>query len=453
MVAGHIVEDDGKTWKLSLRDGLVFHDGERVLARDCVASTKRWAVRDAFGQALMQRTDAVLPADDRTIVFRLKKPFALLPDALGKWAGYMCAIMPERLASTDPFKQITEIVGSGPFRFKADERVQGSMSVYERFAGYKPRESGTPDWTSGPKVVHFDRVEWHVIPDPAAAAAALQQGEMDWWDYAIPELVPVLTRHGKVKVEINDPTGLCGILRPNHLWPPFDNPDVRRALFGAIDQAAFMTAAAGTDSSRWRDGVGFFAPSSPLANDAGMAVLTGTRDYAKVGQQLRATGYQGEEVVLLVPTDVPGIKALSDVAADMLKRVGMNVDYQALDMGTVLQRQLKKDHPTRGGWSAEAAATGGTRLLSPAADDWLRGMGQQGFFGWPSSSRIEELRDQWFDAPDLASQKPLAEAIQAQAFIDVPYCPLGLYYNPMAYRADLTGVLDGLPLFWNVRRT
>ena len=135
MVAGHIVEDDGKTWKLSLRDGLVFHDGERVLARDCVASIKRWAVRDAFGQALMQRTDAVLPADDRTIVFRLKKPFALLPDALGKWAGYMCAIMPERLASTDPFKQITEIVGSGPFRFKADERVQGSMSVYERFAG------------------------------------------------------------------------------------------------------------------------------------------------------------------------------------------------------------------------------------------------------------------------------------------------------------------------------
>ena len=80
-------------------------------------------------------------------------------------------------------------------------------------------------------------------------------------------------------------------------------------------------------------------------------------------------------------------------------------------------------------------------------------MGQQGFFGWPSSSRIEELRDQWFDAPDLASQKPLAEAIQAQAFIDVPYCPLGLYYNPMAYRADLTGVLDGLPLFCNVRRT
>ncbi len=46
MVAGHVVEDDGKTWKLTLRDGLVFHDGQKVLARDCVASIKRWGARD-----------------------------------------------------------------------------------------------------------------------------------------------------------------------------------------------------------------------------------------------------------------------------------------------------------------------------------------------------------------------------------------------------------------------
>ena len=179
MAAGHAVEDDGKTWTLTLRDGLVFHDGEPVLARDCVASIRRWGARDAMGQALMRRTDQLSAPNDRTIRFRLDRPFPLLPNALGKASANLCVIMPERLAGTDPFKQVTEMVGSGPFRFKADERVSGARVVYERFTGYKPREDGPVEWTSGPKVAHFDRIEWHTIPDPATAAAALMRGEID----------------------------------------------------------------------------------------------------------------------------------------------------------------------------------------------------------------------------------------------------------------------------------
>jgi peptide/nickel transport system substrate-binding protein len=133
MAAGHVIENDGKTWKLTLRDFLQFHNGERVLASDCVTSIKRLGVRDAFGQALMARTDELFAPDDKTIVFRLKRPLALLPDALGHAASNMCAIMPRHIAETDPFKQITEIVGSGPFRFKPGERVQDSRFVYERF--------------------------------------------------------------------------------------------------------------------------------------------------------------------------------------------------------------------------------------------------------------------------------------------------------------------------------
>jgi peptide/nickel transport system substrate-binding protein len=453
MVEGHVVEDDGKTWKLSLRNGLTFHDGQRVLARDCVASVKRWGARDTFGQALMQRVYELSAPDDRTIVFRLSKPFLQLPEALGKWAGSMCAIMPERLASTDPFKQVTEIIGSGPFRFKSDERVQGSLFVYEKFTGYKPRESGRVDWTSGPKVVHFDRIEWHVIPDQATAAAALQSGEMDWWEaFPTPEIIPTLERGGKIKTEINDPTGLCAILRPNHLWPPFSNPAVRRALWGAIDQTEFMDAAIGTDPRFREVPVGFFTPGSPLANDAGMTALTGRRDYRKAKEELKAAGYQGEKVALLVAADVGSFKALSDVAAEMMTRIGMNIDYQAMDFGTVLQRQTKKDPPDRSGWNAQAGATGGTRIISPGPNDWLRCNGPKAFFGWPTSPKMESLREQWFDAPDTATQKKLAEAIQQQAFIDVPYYPLGIYFVPTAYRSDLTGVLNGLSLFWNVRR-
>lgn len=184
MVEGHRIEEDGRRWDLTLREGLRFHDGTPVLARDCVASLRRWAKRDPFGGSLMEATDELSAPDDRTFRFRLKRPFPLLPIALGKASVPVCAMMPERLAVTDPFQQVPELIGSGPFRFKADERVPGDRTVYTRFEGYVPRTDGTPTWTSGPKIVHYDRVEWRVIGDTSTATSALVAGEADWQEYA-----------------------------------------------------------------------------------------------------------------------------------------------------------------------------------------------------------------------------------------------------------------------------
>ena len=453
MVAGHTVEDDGRTWTLTLRDGLRFHDGERVLARDCVASIRRWGARDTLGQELMRRTDALTTADDRTIQFRLKRPFPLLPDALAKSASNMCAIMPERLAATDPFKQVTEMVGSGPFRFKADERVPGARVAYERFERYQPCENGKPEWTAGPKVAHFDRIEWHVVPDPATAAAALRAGEVDGWEQPLADLLAMLMHKGKVAPKLVYSTGFCELLRPNHLTPPFDNSGVRRAVLGAIDQAEFMMAAMGSDTSLWTVPCGFFPPASPMASDAGLSVLTGKRDYAGVKRDLEAAGYKGEKVAFMVPVEYPTLKAIGDVAADMLKRVGMTVDYQAVDAGTLFQRRASQKPLEQGGWSLFCTGVSGIDFFTPATHQPLRGNGSQAWPGWPSSPRTEALRDAWFDASDLDAQKQIASNIQTQAFFDVPYFPLGLAYIPSAYRTDLDGILDGFPIFWNVRRT
>jgi peptide/nickel transport system substrate-binding protein len=176
MAAGLLTENDGKLVRIPLREGLKFHDGSPVLARDCVASIQRWAKRDTFGQTLMAATDELTASDDKTIQFRLKRPFAMLADALGKSPTNFPAMMPERLAKTDAFTQVTEMVGSGPYRFNTRERVVGSMAVYDRFADYVPRTDGTPNWTAGPKVAHFDRVEWHIIPDAGTALAVRSIG-------------------------------------------------------------------------------------------------------------------------------------------------------------------------------------------------------------------------------------------------------------------------------------
>jgi peptide/nickel transport system substrate-binding protein len=451
MAAGHVVEDDGKTWKITLRDGLVFHDGERVLAKDCVASINRWGKRDSFGQALMTMVNEIDAPDDKTIRFQLKQPFALLPDALGHYSPNMLPIMPARLAETDPAKQVTEMVGSGPFRFRADERVAGSRVVYEKFDKYVPRNE-VAQRTAGGKVVHFDRVEWHIIPDVSAVGNALVQGEIDWWGTPNADLRPVLARARGVKMFTMVPTGTIATMRFNQMQAPFDNPAIRRAIVHAVTQSDYMIAIQGDDKSTWRDGVGYFCPDTPMASQAGMENLTSKRDLDAVKKELADAGYKGEKVVLLAPQDIPSTKAIAEVTFDLFKKIGLNVEAQAMDWATLVQRRTKQEPVDQGGWSVFHTSWGGVDQFNPAVHAFLRGNGKAGIMGWPVSPTIEALRAEWLLAPDLAAQKKVCETLQLQAFKDVPYVPLGQVLAQSAHRADLQGVLTGLPAFWNVRR-
>jgi peptide/nickel transport system substrate-binding protein len=453
MAAGHLIEDDGKTWKITLRDGLKFHDGAPVLARDAVASLKRWAKRDVCALSVFAGIDDLSAISDKTLQFRLKRPFRLLADLLGKPPPFAPVIMPERFGLTEPGQQVKELVGSGPFKFVMSERVPGSLAVYEKFAGYLPRTDFPPVGTCGPKVAYFDRIEWHTIPDAATAAAALQSGEVDWWEQPTTDLLPLLRKHKDITVDIIDTLGYYAELRFNHLYPPFDNPAIRRALLGAFSQTDMMQAVAGEDRSMWQAGVGFFTPISPFANDAGMDLLNSPRDLAKVKRDLAAAGYNGEKFVFLVPTDLPAINAMSEVAGDVFRKLGMNMDYQALDWATVVQRLNSPEPLNKGGWSLNANYSSGFAPMSPAANPYLRGIGRQSLFGWPTMPKVEELRSAWIDATDPEEQKRLCREIQLQAFRDVPYIPLGAFFFAAAYRKDLTGILKGsIPLFTNVRR-
>jgi peptide/nickel transport system substrate-binding protein len=448
MVAGHELSDDRLTWRFTLRDGLLFHDGEKVRANDCIASIRRWARRRPLGQTLLARAEEMKALDDNRFEIRLNKPYSLMLRAFAD----NCFIMPERISRTDPFQQISEYVGSGPFRFLRDEWVSGSRAIYARFDRYVPRQE-KPSFLAGGKVAHLDRVEWIVMPDAATAVGALQTGEVDWLQRPDFDLLGMLRGMRNVKVAVNDKVGVLAMLAVNHLHPPFDNPQLLRAVLSVVNQSDFMAAAVGAEPELFHVPAGVFTPGMPMASDAGLEVLTGPRDIARARQMVKNSGYKDEPVLLMSPSDYPVQAAHAQVAADLFKQIGLNVDFASMDWGTLVQRRSSKEPPAQGGWSAFTTTYEGLTVADPSSHVPLRGNGPQGWFGWPTSPRLEALRDAWLDAPDTNDQKRIAAEMQRIAFEEVPFIPLGQLYYPTAYRTELLDLVPAsFPLFWNLRK-
>ncbi len=455
MVESDQVSSDGLTWTFKLRPGLKFHDGQPVLAKDCVASITRWTSRDAMGQMLKAMQKELVAVDDRTFRWVLSKPFPKLRYALGKVGTPCCFIMPERIAKTDPFKQIEEYVGSGPMKFVRADWKPGALAAFEKFADYVPRPEPA-NWLSGGKAINFDRIEWIIMPDPATASAALQSGEIDWWESPVTDLVPVLRRNRNIKLDIADPLGNIGAFRLNHLHPPFNNLKIRQALQMALNQEDYMRAVVGSDTNLWSTIPSFFTPGTPLYTEAGGEPLKGPRNIDGAKKLLAEAGYSGQAVTCLVGQDQPPLKAMGEITADLLKKIGMTVDYVATDWGTVGQRRASKNPPGQGGWGMFHTWHAGADCANPAGHIAVRAGGEKGpsWFGWPSDATVEAGVAEWFDAKSLDEEKKAVAKINAAGMSSVIWIPTGFYKGYQAWRSNLEGITNGpLPWFWGVKKS
>jgi len=436
---------DGLTWTFKLRSGLKFHDGEPVLAKDCVASITRWSNRDPMGLMLKALQQELSVVDDRTFKWVLSKPYPKMLLALGKVGTPCCFIMPERIAKTDPFKQIEEYVGSGPMKFVRAEWKPGAIAVFEKNKDYVTR-SEKSDWMSGSKAVSFDRIEWVIMPDPATASAALQNGEVDWWESPVTDLVPVLRRNRNIKVDIADPLGNIGAFRLNHMHAPFKDVRIRRALQIALNQEDYMRAVVGSDDKLWKPIPSFFTPGTPLYSEEGGDNLK-KRDLAAAQKMLKDAGYDGTPVTCLVAQDQPALKAMGEITADLLKKIGFQVDFVATDWGTVGQRRASKNEPGKGGWGMFHTWHAGADCASPVGNVAIRTGGERAWFGWPDNPEIEKEIASWYDAKTLDEEKKIISNVNRMGMEHVTYIPTGFYYGFQAWRSNLEGMTNG-PLPW-----
>jgi peptide/nickel transport system substrate-binding protein len=451
MAEGWTFEEDGRAFVLGLREGLKFHDGEPVRSADCIASIQRWGARDGFGQLMMRFVDGFEAIDDAKFCIKLKKPFPLLSAALGKSNSSQCFIMPERMAKVDPMKQVTETIGSGPYRFLKDEFVSGAKAAWAKFDGYIPRKEPV-DSIAGGRIPAVDRIEWSFISDPSTAMAALVAGEQDYWDAPTLDLVPVMKADRNIVVSPRNPTGSYYMLQLNHAQPPFNNPKVRQALAMAVDQMQFLKSAV-SDPALLKPCYGYYGSDSPYSSEEGADVIK-TKSIEKAKAALNEAGYAGEKVVILGVMENPTLAAMCQVAEDLMRRMGMNVQLVAMDFATMAQRRTSKEPTDKGGWSMFVTVWTGSDIVNPAVHQMLRAGGPAAWFGWPNDPEMEQLRDQWANAANAEERKKLAIALQVQAFKTLPYIPLGSLVSLVAYRKNLTGVFPcPVAAYWNIGKS
>lgn len=449
MAEGYEVSEDGLTYTFTLRDGLTFHDGSPVKAEDAVASLERWAERDGMGQKLMSVAEGFEVVDDRTFTLTLSEPYGLVLESLGKISSNVPFIMPKRLAETPATEQIPEVIGSGPYRFVEEEWQPGNQVVYEKFEDYVPREEPA-SYAAGGKVANVDRVEWRYIPDPATATQALLAGEVDLYEQPSVDLLPMIQSDPTITVETVDPLGTQGVVRFNFLHPPFDNKLIRQAVMHAVSQQDYMYAIMG-DPQYFEEFCGaYFMCGGPFETDVGSEPLR-EKNLDRARELLEEGGYDGTEVVILDPTDVPVAHGQALVTAQALREIGMNVRLEAMDWATMTSRRAVKEPPSEGGWNIFPTWWLAVDQLNPITNISVAASGDTAWFGWPENQKIEDLRDQFARATDPEKQMAIVEELQAELYDFVPYIPTGQYYQPTAYRENVSGVLEApVPFFWNI---
>jgi len=441
---------DRKKYTFTLRAGLKWHDGAPVTATDCVASLKRWGAKDVSGRLLMAEVASMDVVNDSTFTMTLKEPFGLVLDALGKPSSNVPFMMPARIANTDPNQQITDATGSGPFIFKKDEWVPGNKVVYLKNPNYVPRKEPA-DGLAGGKVVKVDRVEWIYIPDQNTALAALTNGEADIFELPQADFIPMLQKNANIKLAA-DALGNQGWLRPNHLLPPFNNPKARQALQYLVNQEEYLAAAGFPDQFRVKYCGAYFMCGSPNETMAGAEAFKG-QNLERAKQLMKEAGYNGEKIVVLTPSDPPVQAAAAMVTVQNLRKIGVNVDAQAMDWSTLLGRRAKKDPIDKGGWHIFHTYSVGYDVVSPVNNAYLQGTCDAAPAGWSCDKTMEDLRMAWAREGDAAKRKKLTDDIQKRAFEQTPYVNFGQFFWPMAYRSNLKGlIVTGIPVMWNVEK-
>lgn len=439
---------DGKTYTMTLRPGLLWHDGTPVTAADCVASIQRWARGDATGRRLLAVLARIETVDADSFRIVLKTPTDLVLRALSKPSGTTPFMMPRRVAATPLGQPITDMTGSGPFKIL--EFHPGGDTVYVKNTDYLPRAEPASGLAGG-KVVYVDRVEWRFLPDPDAAVDALIAGRVDFIEQFPWKLLPRVRDNPELKVDVMSPVGHFLMYRFNFTQPPFNDKLLRQAAMYAIDQAEVLKAVVG-DDKYWRTCGSLWGCGTPYESEIGQE-MTVRGNIERARALLRQAHYDGTPAVILHATDVATLSPQALVIANSLRLAGFNVELASMDWQSAAVRRTSRAAPAQGGWSITNTNWRVEDIMDPLRSAPAAASGDTAWYGWPDIPAIEALRMRFATTTSPLELLKISEQIQRIGVDEGLYVPLGQIDVPSVYSRRVSGLIySPATVFWNARK-
>jgi peptide/nickel transport system substrate-binding protein len=447
----------GKTWTFKLRSGIKFSNGQTVTPKDVRATFERlfkigdspnsgtWYNVIVGGDACVKKPKSCSLAKGITtsgnkITFHLTHGD---PEFLDKLGTPFAFILPTGTSNKEV--QIPP-PGTGPYYFaqyNPNKQIKLVRNKYFKEWSKDAQPAGNPD-------VILQKFGLGV----EAEVTQVENGQADWvFDTPPADRLNELSSKYSKQVFINPLTAVWYIALNTRI-PPFNNLKARQAVMAALSQEDYMRALVGDDNALWKALPGFFTPDTPLYTEEGGEILKGKRDLTAAKKLLAESSYKGEPVTCVVAQDQPITKAQGDVTAELLKRIGMNVDFVATDWGTTGQRRAQKSPPGQGGWGMFHTWHAGADCVNPAVYIAIRATGDTAWFGWPNVPSVETEVTAWFDAKTLDEEKAAIKRLNKAALDNVVYAPTGFFLGYQAWRKNVSGIVKGpIPFAWGVSKT
>lgn len=424
---------DRRTHTVTLRRGVLFHNGREINSADVVASVNRWGRISTVGRLVFEQVEAVEATDTHTVVFRMNEPYAPLLDALA-WPHQAAVIYPKELVDEAGTGQpIRQFIGTGPYRFV--EHIRDRHYRLERFDRYVSR-TDEADGMAGRKVVYLDTIFFMPVPDTAVRVVGLQRGEFHQIQFAPSDDFQRLKANPNIEAWI-DPVPWWLTAKFNVRTGLFTDQRLREAFHLALNKEDIMRGTMGPREF-WRVDPGLMTREHPMWNDVAKEIYM-RQDVERARQLLREAGYRGQPVRWLTSMAVPPYGISAQIAKSMLERAGFVVDLQVVDFPTLLSRWANPDI-----WEV---ASGG---VTPVPDPSFLWVLLPAWPGWYQSRNMQAIMRVMSRQFDSKVRKETWERGQRLFYEEFPAIKLGDFFWFSPYRKELKGFTGPVLLYyWN----
>ncbi|GHC72993.1 ABC transporter substrate-binding protein [Limoniibacter endophyticus] len=439
------ISEDGKTYTFKLREDLKFSNGETLTSADVLSSWQRYTdpktawrcLKDVTGSGVASVTNVAAP-DASTVVFTLEKPTALFLTTLARTDCGGTGIYHK--SSLDAEGKWVKPVGTGPFMLQ-----EWRSGQYVQLAANPNYQSPGGERTGyvGDKAPKVDAVRFMIIPDDAAAKAAISSGDIDVLADVNNADIDEMTSNGNIKVDKVAAMGLTALLFQTR-DPLLQDARIRQAIMLSLDIPQITEALTNGQSAA---SASVIPVPSPYYGSVQKEVPGRNIDEAK--KLLAEAGYSGQPIKWLATKHYPSLFDAAVLAQAMAQEAGINIEVETLDWATLLDRY------TTGNYSA-MSFTYSARLDPSLSYDMVSGNKDKSANKvWDNPEGLKLIAEST-SITDKADRQAIFDKLEGMIRADLPIIPLYSGTRIGAVRSNVEGYKTwpvGYARLWGVSFT